>query len=159
MIQGRFLIPFAVTASALCPPIASASKPAVTLAAQTFVERVSTDVNGRQRRVLAQPQELGPGDRLVFVVRYRNEGATPVSGFAVTNPVPPALRIEPSHPQMQVSVDHGRTWGRLAALLVPTPLGGTRRATPDDVTHVRWNVTQPVRPGSEGRISYRATIR
>lgn len=159
MIQGRFLIPFAIAAYLLCGSVASAGKPALTLAAQTFVERVSTDVNGRQRRVLAQPQELGSGDRLVFVVRYRNDGATPVSGFAVTNPVSATLRIDPSHREMQVSVDHGRTWGRLAALSVPTPLGGTRRATPDDVTHIRWTVRQPVRPGDEGRISYRATIR
>ncbi|MDX3909025.1 MAG: hypothetical protein QHC67_04320 [Sphingobium sp.] len=146
-------------AQAVAAGSANAGTPAVKLVAQTFVERVSTDVNGRQRRILVQPQELGRGDRLVFLVRYRNEGSAPVRGFAVTNPVPTALQIDTTQPQMQVSVDHGRSWGRIEALSVATPLGGTRRATPADVTHVRWNVPRPVRPGQEGRISYRATVR
>lgn len=159
MIQSRFLIPLGIAASALCPGVAIAQKPALTLAARTFVERVSTDTNGRQRRVLAQPQALGRGDRLVFVVRYRNDGAKPVAGFAVTNPIPASLRIDPLQPEMQVSVDHGRNWGQLGTLSIPTPLGGMRRATPDDVTHIRWNVPQRIGPGAEGRISYRATVR
>lgn len=150
-------------ATILALPLASApalaSRPAVKLAAQTFVERISTDVNGRARRVLNAPQQVGRGDRLVFVVRYRNDGAAPVAGFAVTNPVPSALRIDPAQPNMLVSVDRGRSWGPLASLSVPTPLGGIRRATPDDVTHVRWTVARAIRPGAEGTISYRATVR
>lgn len=155
----RLLACFSLVSIALAPGAATASKPAIKLVAQTFVERVSIDVNGRQRRILVQPQELGRGDRLVFIVRYRNEGSAPVSGFAVTNPVPPALQVDMTQPDMQVSVDHGRRWGRLDSLSVSTPLGGTRRATPADVTHIRWNVPQPVRPGQEGRISYRATVK
>lgn len=149
----------AIIPGALASAPAIANRPAVRLVAQTFVERVSTDINGRQRRLLAPPQEISRGDSLVFIVRYRNDGAAPVSGFAFTNPVPTALRIVPADPGMQVSVDKGRSWGRLETLVVATPLGGTRRATPDDVTHIRWNVPQPIRPGYEGRISYRATVR
>lgn len=117
------------------------------------------DANGRERRMLTAPQKIGRGDRLVFVVRYRNEGTAPVGRFAVANPVPPAVRIDPAQTGMQVSVDHGRNWGRWGSLSIPTPLGGVRRATPDDITHIRWMVPQPVLPGSEGQISYRATVR
>lgn len=159
MILKSFSISSALAVLALCPGVASANKPSVTIAAQTFVERISTDTNGRQRRILAQPQELGRGDRLVFVVRYRNDGVAPVSGFAFTNPIPAVLRVDPSNPDMQVSVDRGRHWGRLDTLTVSTPFGGIRRATPDDVTHVRWRLPDRIAPGGEGRISYRATVK
>lgn len=149
---------FSVIASLATGP-AFAGKPAVTLAAQTFVEKVTTDVNGNARRVLAAPGQISRGDRLVFVVRYRNDGAAPVDGFAVTNPIPASLRVDPNHPDMQVSIDNGRNWGRLTGMTIATPLGGVRRATADDVTHVRWTVPQAIRPGDEGRISYRATVR
>lgn len=153
----RFAV-FSAIASLTAGPV-FAGKPAVTLAAQTFVEKVTTDVNGNERRVLTAPRQITRGDRLVFVVRYRNDGHAPVDGFALTNPIPASLRVDPNHPDMQVSVDNGRNWGRLAGMTIATPLGGVRRATADDVTHVRWMVPQAIRPGDEGRISYRATVR
>ncbi|MGK2909751.1 MAG: hypothetical protein ACSLE1_08125 [Sphingobium sp.] len=152
-----YLVTFAALSLPYAP--AQANGPTMKLVAQTFVERISTDGNGRERRMLMAPQQVGRGDRLVFVVRYRNEGTAPVGSFAVTNPVPPAVRIDPAQSGMQVSVDQGRNWGRLDSLFIPTPLGGVRRATPDDITHIRWMVPQPVLPGSEGQISYRATVR
>lgn len=149
----------ACTALAMPATPLIAGKPAVVLASQTFVERISTDSNGRSRRILATAQQMTRGDRLIVVVHYRNEGPSPVGGFAITNPVPPAVRIDMQDANMRVSVDHGRNWGRIDQLSVPTGLGGTRRATPDDVTHVRWAVPQPVRPGDTGQISYRAIVR
>lgn len=151
-----FLTPVLIAASAT-PAFAGTS--GVRLAAQTFVERVSTDVNGRELHVLTTPHNVVRGDKLVFIVRYRNEGHAPVDSFVVTNPVPSTLRIDPGDPSMLVSIDNGRNWGQLGTLSLPTALGGTRRATADDVTHVRWTVPQAIRPGDEGRISYRATVR
>ena len=148
-----------MAAAGMLPAVPALARAPVELDSQVFVEHVQTDINGRARRVLRAPGELDAGDRLVFVVRYRNAGKAPVQGFAVTNPVPATLRIEPDQPAMQVSVDGGRSWGRLDMLSVPTPLGGTRRATAEDVTHVRWAVPAPLRPGTGGRISYRAVVR
>jgi hypothetical protein len=142
---------------ALAPP-AVAQQPYVRLASNVFVEKVSNDLNGRERRVLSAAGQLEQGDRLVFVVRYRNDGAMPVSDFAVTNPVPQTVRINPE-PDMLVSVDGGRRWGRLDRLQMRTPLGGTRDATADDVTHLRWTVRSPVSPGTGGQIAYRGTVR
>jgi hypothetical protein len=60
---------------------------------------------------------------------------------------------------MQVSVDGGQRWGRLEELWLPTPLGGTRRAVPEDITHVRWTMPTRLSPGETARLSYRATMR
>jgi hypothetical protein len=142
----------------LVQPFAARASQPVRLDSNVFVEKISNDLNGRERRVLSTPGQLEQGDSLVFVLRYRNDGITPVSDFAVTNPVPQSVRIKP-RPDMQVSVDGGRNWGRLDALQVRTPLGGTRRAVADDVTHIRWTVRAPVSPGNGGQIAYRGTVR
>ncbi|WP_242130446.1 hypothetical protein [Sphingobium sp. Sx8-8] len=143
---------------ALAPQGASARQD-IRLDRQMFVERVSTDINGRVRRVLESADRAGSGDQLIFVVNWRNEGSRPVRGLAVTNAVPRGTQIDLSDPAMQLSVDGGAHWGRLTDLWLPTALGGTRRAVPADITHVRWTVPQAISPGESGRLSYRATVR
>ncbi|HJT39379.1 MAG TPA: hypothetical protein VJ762_03485 [Sphingobium sp.] len=126
---------------------------------QMFVERVHTDLNGRPRRILASAQRIGPGDQIVVVVNWRNEGSEPLRGLAVTRPVPPGTRLSLSDSAAQLSVDGGQSWGRLEDLWLPTPLGGMRRAVAADVTHVRWTMPAQISPGESGRLSYRATVR
>lgn len=137
---------------------------AVALDSRTYVERVSTDLNGRARRVLAAADRLAPGDRVVFVVHYRNRGDAPVGGFYVTNPLPARVRLDPAQlasapTDMEVSIDGGMHWGRLDDFMVATPLGGTRRALAEDITHVRWSVKARVAPGDSGRIAWRGVVR
>ncbi|AMK22514.1 MULTISPECIES: hypothetical protein [unclassified Sphingobium] len=131
----------------------------IRLDTQMFVERVSTDINGRARRILQSADRAGSGDQLILVVNWRNEGSRPVRNLAVTNAVPRGAQLDLSNPAMQVSVDGGAHWGRLTDFWLPTALGGTRRAIPADITHVRWTVPDEITPGESGRLSYRATVR
>ncbi|WP_375197024.1 hypothetical protein [Sphingobium sp.] len=155
MKSGVWLI---ALACALAPQTGLAGQD-IRLDRQIFVERVSTDINGRARRTLESADRAGSGDQLIFVVNFRNEGNRPVRGLAVTNAVPRGTQLDLSDPAMQVSVDGGAHWGRLSDFWLPTPLGGTRRAVPADITHVRWTVPQELSPGESGRLSYRATVR
>lgn len=140
-------------------PSATAHAAALSLDTRMFVEHVITDINGRARRVLRAADRLSPGDTLVVVVDWRNRADRAMSGIAVTNAIPGRLRVDPADPAMLVSVDGGATWGRLDQLWLPTPLGGTRRATAEDVTHIRWTMPGTIAPGQGGRIAYRATVR
>ena len=140
-------------------PLGAIARPDLRTETQMFVERVHTDINGRPRRTLASASRAAPGDQLVFVVNYRNEGREPVQGIALTKPVPRGTLLTASDPSMQVSVDGGQRWGRLDELWLPTPLGGTRRAVPADITHVRWTMPTRLSPGETARLSYRATMR
>ena len=126
---------------------------------QVFVERVTTDVNGRPRRLLAINQRAASGDQLIVIVHWRNAGDRPVRASAITRALPRGVNIDPSNPAMQLSVDDGAHWGRLDQLWLPTPLGGVRRAVPADIPHVRWTLPTTLEPGSAGRLSYRATMR
>ena len=78
--------------AALAPAQAFAANQ-VALDNNVFVERVTTDAAGKQRVLLEEPKVVVPGDRLVFVLNYRNAGAQPADKFVITNPMPSAVRF------------------------------------------------------------------
>ncbi len=131
----------------------------MTLATRLFVERTDTDINGRARRTLMEAGRGLPGYPVVHVIDWRNDSSEPVQGLTVTRALPAGARLEAAAQGAIVSVDGGNRWGRLDQLWMPTPLGGVRRATIEDVTHVRWRLTQQIAPGAAGRVSYRTTSR
>jgi hypothetical protein len=128
MKQGAFIL----IALLLMPGFARASEH-VSLNSQVFVERTVLDGKGRQVTVLAEPKTVLPGDNLVFLLRYTVASETPATGFAVTNPLPPAISFR-------------ETKGRAALFSV-------------DVTHIRWTFGQSLPAGSTGKLSFRGTVR
>lgn len=127
--------------------VAAASN--VSLASDVFVERVEQDAAGRPITRLAPPRALAAGDRLVFVLSYRNRGVAPANGFVITNPVPDGVAFAGAEDQgAEVSLDGGRTWH---------PAGSAMPA--GEVTHIRWQVRDAVAAGATGQLSYRAIAR
>ena len=103
-----------------------------------------------QVRSLVPADKLSRGDRVVTILSWQ-QGRR--EGFTLVNPVPRPIAYQGSaHDDEQVSVDGGRTWGRLGELTI-----GSRLATTEDVTHVRWRVS-PAR-AAEGRIAYSGIVR
>jgi uncharacterized repeat protein (TIGR01451 family) len=144
--------------SILLSMVALASQ--VTLASDVFVERVERDANGRATTVLEPPKAVAPGDRLLFVLSYRNRGAEPATDFVVTNPVPDAVAFAGADgTEPDVSVDWGRSWGPLSSLTVKRRDGSTRPAEAGDVTHVRWSIREAIAAGATGKLSFRAVAR
>lgn len=128
---------------------AAQASPAVALDSAVFVERITPDSG----RMLEPATELSRGDRVIYVLRWYRMGGD--GGFTVTNPLPRSVQFQGSaHGDEEVSIDGGRTWGKLAALRV-----GNRIATPEDVTHVRWRVDPRTAARGQGRIAYSAIVR
>ncbi|WP_260583090.1 hypothetical protein [Sphingopyxis sp. PET50] len=135
---------FLALAAAILPGQALAANQ-VALDNNVFVERVSTDANGKQRVLLEEPKVVVPGDRLVFVLNYRNASAQPADKFVITNPMPAAVSFaDAGDTRPFVSVDGGKTWGLLSEMTVRMADGTTRAAQPADVTHVRWAFQKPI---------------
>ncbi|WP_374531549.1 hypothetical protein [Novosphingobium sp.] len=123
--------------------------PAVSIDSSVFVERVIPE----RGRMLQPASELRRGDRVVYVVNWYKLGGA--GGFVVTNPLPRTVYYQGSASgDEEVSVDGGRTWGKLGALRI-----GGRLATPEDVTHVRWRVAPNQAAQGSGRIAYSAIVR
>ena len=135
-----------VIAAALAASAAPAlANPGVALDSAVFVERLQP---GNVRN-LEPASRLSRGDRVVTIVSWRRDGGN--GGFTLINPLPSAIAFQASTgDDEQVSVDGGRSWGRLGMLRL-----GERYATPEDVTHVRWRVLA----GQAGRIAFSGIVR
>ncbi|KTE23169.1 MULTISPECIES: hypothetical protein [unclassified Sphingopyxis] len=132
----------------------------VALDNNVFVERVSTDASGKQRVLLEEPKVVVPGDRLVFVLNYRNAGGEPADKFVITNPMPSAVRFAGAADASPiVSVDGGKAWGALDTLSVIQPDGTRRPAQPADVTHIRWAFQKPIPAGGTGKLMFRGVVK
>ncbi|MBA3942509.1 MAG: hypothetical protein C0520_14980 [Sphingopyxis sp.] len=141
-------------------PMQALAADRVDLDNHVFLERVTTDANGRERVLLEEPKVVVPGDRLVFVLNYRNAGAQPADRFVITNPMPAAVRFAGAgDAQPVVSVDGGKQWGLLSALSVTMPDGTRRAAQPADVTHVRWAFDKPIPVGGTGKLMFRGVVK
>lgn len=138
------------------------SKPAVALDSAVYVERAggndrASSVGGGLTRSLQVADRLSRGDRIVTILTWqRLAGAgRQQAGFTVVNPLPRQVAYQGSaRDDEQVSVDGGRTWGRLGELNI-----AGRLATAEDVTHVRWHVDPRQAAQGQGSIAYSAIVR
>ena len=147
-----------VAAFAALPAAVQAAPGGVALHGDVKVE-TTTVVNGVEKTVLAVPKIVVPGNRLLFSTAYRNEGAAAVQNFVVTNPVPEGIAVAGSDAaSLIVSVDGGKSWGKLAGLTVKGPKNVVRPAQAIDVTHVRWTVAS-IAPGAGGSVAYHAVVK
>ena len=131
---------------------AVAANGGVTIERSVYLEQ-SEKVDGRTVRALAPASELRKGDRVVLMLHWRAPGRD--ADFVVSSRIPRTLAFRRSGGRdAQVSVDGGRSWGQLADLRV-----GGYRATPEDVTHLRWHVGDAEAALGRGMVSFAAVVR
>jgi hypothetical protein len=134
---------------ALGAPGPATAEPVVATGSAVFVETVAPD----QSRQLAPAARLSRGDRLVYFVTWTVRQGS--GGFTLTNPLPPSVAYQGSaNSDEEVSVDGGRSWGKLGTLRI-----GSDLAAAYDVTHVRWRIAPVVAAKGSGRIAYSAIVR
>lgn len=136
-------------ALALAAPAAAVAAPLIAFDSAIYVERVQPG----KGRLLQPAASLRRGDRVVYVVSwFRKAGA---GAFTVTNPLPRTVYYQGSADGTEeVSTDGGRHWGKLDRLRI-----GSRFATPEDVTHVRWHISANEAAKGSGEIAYSAIVR
>ena len=145
---------------ALLAPVAAFAADAVSLSSKVFVERVRQEADGRTAIVREEPGVVTPGDKLVFLLSYRNNGGAPATGFVVTNPIPNSVAFVGGESEgALVSVDGGKTWGALASLRIANADGTSRAAGQADVTHIRWTFARPIAAAASGQLSFRGVVK
>lgn len=133
--------------------VAQAGGVGISLNRAVFVERIDG--------VREYPRSIERGDTLLFVVSYRNRSDEPATDVIVVNPVPATVSYAGSDDENEemVSVDGGRSWGRLASLTVRSSDGVVRPARPEDVTHVRWAFARAIDAGEAGELKFRGIVK
>ena len=141
---------FALVAGSAACLFASAAfaQSAVDITRSVYVER--TD-NGA--RALEPASSLRKGDKVVLVMEWRADETR--KGFTVSSAVPRDLAFRRAGSDAtEVSIDGGRSWGRMGMLKV-----GDRLASVEDVTHLRWRVPDEAVAQGRGTIAYSAVVR
>ena len=119
-----------------------------------FVERLSE--SGTTRNV-SRAEMLSKGDRVILLVKWKT--AAPGTSFTVSSAVPKALAFERSSVRSQaVSVDGGQKWGCIGELVIRDGYG-ERLASVEDVTHLRWQISETLAAQGSGTITYSAIVR
>ena len=138
-----------LAALAMATPTLAAER--VSVAQSVFVER-----DGESGRVIEPARTLRRGERVIYMVSWR---AAAAERFTITNPLPRTVAYQGSADGTeQVSVDGGATWGKLEALRVRDG-SRWRDATPEDVTHIRWQVPRTLALAGSGSLTWSAIVR
>lgn len=131
---------------------AMAAQSGIDIRKSVYLERAERQ-NGRVIRALEPATTLRKGDSVVLMLRWNAPERD--DRFIVTSPVPRDLAFKRSGGQTaEVSIDGGKTWGNLAEMKI-----GARRASPEDVSHIRWQVSRIEAQRGKGVLSFSATVR
>ena len=121
------------------------------------------DAAGKEQTERVTATKIVPGDEVIYTVYFTNQGSDATDDVVITNPIPEHMlvrQIETSqHPVLvAVSVDGGSQYGSPQSLTITDAGGRTRPVEPSDYTHVRWTLQEPLAPGAEGSVSFRAQL-
>ena len=108
--------------------------------------------------------EAEPGEELVYLMNYRNQGDEPEGDVVMTLPVPDhmvyvedSVLTETDGAEVDFSVDGGKSFAPREVLEVAEG-EEVRKADAQDITHVRWTFARLGPPGEEGTLAFRASL-
>ena len=136
---------------------AAMAESAISISKAVFVERAQRSASGATMRAIEPASELRKGDKVVLVIEWR--AGSDADSFSVSSAVPRTLAFQRAGTDhVEISVDGGRNWGQLGTMRTRDQ-DGTRLASPEDVTHLRWRVADSEASRGRGRFTYSALVR
>jgi len=135
----------------------------VELTAEAVMEVTTTNPAGEEVTTLVRAEKVVPGDEVIYQIHYVNRGAEPADDVVITNPIPAHMVFtsvgpSPRNAVVEMSADGGTAFGEPGRITVADAGGGERPANASDFTHVRWTFGDPLEPGAEGSVSFRARL-
>jgi uncharacterized repeat protein (TIGR01451 family) len=141
-----------------------AQAPAETLAVRAIAEVESQSVQaGRPAVKLVPADRVVPGDRVIYTVEARNTGDTIIDSPVVTYAVPDHMRyvadsaVGPGA-EVRFSIDGGHSFDRAENLKIQGPDGRPRAVVGADITHIRWQLKNPLKAHSVAFVRFRALV-
>jgi len=135
----------------------------IKLTAVVETESEIVDAEGKTRTERVEAAKVVPGDEVIYTLHFVNEGTETAEAVVITNPVPEhmffsGLDVATAEALVTWSVDGGQKYGLPDDLIVIDSEGQPQQAKPSDYTHVRWTLAEPLAPGAEGFVSFRAQL-
>lgn len=137
-------------------------KLAISAEKEMIVKEGSRNVKKR-----VQAKSIEPGEIIIYTIRYSNRGDEAATNVDVKNPVPGNTEFVSGSAKgkgadITFSADGGKSFGKASSVTyqVKNSAGKavTRKAGPENYTHVRWVVAR-VSPGKSGNLEYRVRVK
>jgi len=141
-----------------------ASAHALTATQKVEKEIIVRQSDGTEITRLVSAEEVTPGEKVVYTVDFVNDSPEPASDLILAMPVPSDIRFlegtaDREGAVVKYSVDGGRSFAERALLTLPAVGGGTRPATPDDITHIQWRISGPVLVGAQDAVTFKGRLK
>lgn len=122
---------------------------------------------GKQVRKLEATDRTSPGDTIVYTITYSNTGDVDALGAEIMDPLPQGvLYIDKSaggkDAKILFSIDDGVTFHAPPLYYKTTNKEGKEvrmEAGPERYTHIKWQLTRPLKPGQAGTFNFKARVK
>lgn len=136
----------------------------IKITSSALVEKTVVKEKGEKEVVREPAVKVLPGEEVIFVNSYVNEGNIPAEDVVINNPIPEHMiyvgeSAVGKKTIVTYSVDGGKTFGPLLELMVTEADGTKRPAASVDVTHIRWTRTSPLPPKQTAEVEFRARLK
>lgn len=134
----------------------------VSLQSKVETERMLKQADGKVVATRLPVKSAVPGEEVIFTNTFSNAGKKPADNLVLTNPVSSDLLLKKAWGEGAVithSVDGGKTFDAPEKLKVKGADGQMRAARPEDYTHLRWVMREPLPAGASAAVGFNALVR
>jgi len=122
------------------------------------------DENGKTIVKRVAPTRVLPGDEVIYILRYVNNGKEEAADVVINNPIQQDLLYTADSAygqdaEIRFSIDGGKKFDAPENLLVKMSDGTERPAIESDYTNIRWILNNPVAPKGSGQVGYRVRVK
>lgn len=167
MIATRTFVLMAALAFGLpmgLPNVAGATEGAIEL--RNVVEKrvVVENRDGEKVERFVPAASVVPGEIVAYTIEAKNVSDQIAERVVITDPIPEHLVYQDGSAsgvgaELQFSIDGGKQFADADALEIEGPDGSTRKAEPEDYTHIRWVFAQPLAPEERATVRFLARLK
>ncbi len=137
---------------------------AADLKANQIVELASVDVaaDGTESITYSPATDVEPGERVRYSIVYANEGADAAENVSLVMPIPGEVTYleasaDGAASMVLFSADAGETFAARDQVMIGDG-ESARLALSDEITHIKWDFSEPIAPSASGKVSYSAIL-
>jgi uncharacterized repeat protein (TIGR01451 family) len=161
----RVLSAVAILSFFLVGPVTTWANPRIVLELSTAREVVEK-VDGKEVRKIVPTDQAEPGQTLIYLIKYRNDGDETATNVVIDGPIPAGTIYLPGSAsekgELSFSIDGGQTHRKPSLLTyeITNPDGSKekRSASPEQYTSIRWQIPQ-LAAGAKDEVSFQVKVK
>ena len=105
-----------------------------------------------------------PGENVIYALEFENDKAEPAGDIVLTMPIPSDIAYIEGSAETQMasltySADNGDSFLPRDAVMTIDADGSLRPAKAEELTHIRWSVTEKIAPRQGGELSFKGRLK